>query len=141
MNDVVNNYTPAQLQALLNDDDIITLNELPLMPWSNAAPSPATTTDDGTVDAADYVVWRNSLGPNRRGPRPPTAISTTRSTLADYNIWKAHFGATAGTFASSTSLNGLPVPEPSAGLLLLIGLPYLNFVSRKGAKAQRGHMH
>ena len=51
---------------------------------------------DGTVDAADYTVWRDGLG----------AIYT----LADYNDWASNFGSTS--VAVSTS-----VPEPSAWLL------------------------
>ena len=35
---------------------------------------------DGTVDAADYVVWRSGLG--------------TTYTQADYDVWRANFGQT-----------------------------------------------
>ena len=60
--DIVNNYTPAQIQALLGDTDIITLNELPTMPWSISAPIAGDYNKNGVVNAADYVVWRNSMG-------------------------------------------------------------------------------
>jgi hypothetical protein len=54
----------------------------------------------GTVDAADYVVWRNGLG--------------TTYTQADYNLWRANFGEeSSGNAAVAT------IPEPSALLLLV----------------------
>lgn len=52
---------------------------------------------DGTVDAADYTVWRDGLG--------------TIFTPSDYNVWVANYGAIAP--ATSTS-----VPEPTTNLLL-----------------------
>jgi T5SS/PEP-CTERM-associated repeat protein len=58
---------------------------------------------DGTVDAADYSVWRDGLG--------------TTYTEADYQVWKSHFGQTAG----SGSLMDHPVPEPSTMVLFLFG--------------------
>ena len=57
---------------------------------------------NGTVDAADYVVWRNGLG--------------TTYVQNDYNIWKANFGRTLGAgSASLVSATSIAVPEP-AGL-------------------------
>ena len=35
--------------------------------------------DDGTIDATDYAVWRNSVG--------------TDYTMKDYQVWRANFGA------------------------------------------------
>ncbi|MEQ8849254.1 PEP-CTERM sorting domain-containing protein, partial [Botrimarina sp.] len=53
---------------------------------------------DGTVDAADYTVWRDGLG--------------TTFTQADYDVWADNYGASASGAAS--------VPEPAAlGLVLL----------------------
>jgi hypothetical protein len=47
---------------------------------------------DGTVDAADYVVWRR-----------------TGSDQAAYNAWRSNFGATLGTASAAAS-----APEPAA---------------------------
>ena len=60
---------------------------------------------DGVVDAADYVVWRNGLG--------------TIFMPSDYNVWRMHFGQTAGSGAALSSAQSAAVPEP-AGLLLII---------------------
>jgi hypothetical protein len=57
--------------------------------------------EDGTVDAADYVVWRkNGTGQD------------------DYGKWRANFGRTAGGGAVVDSSVGA-VPEPMAGVILL----------------------
>jgi hypothetical protein len=58
---------------------------------------------NGKVDAADYVVWRKNNG-----------------TQADYNLWRSHFGQTAGS-GSSTVAN-VPVPEPATIALLITGI-------------------
>ncbi len=54
--------------------------------------------EDGTVDAADYVVWREH----------------DRS-QAGYSVWRNNFGRTA----SATSLSDATVPEPTSWILLL----------------------
>ncbi len=59
---------------------------------------------DNVVDAADYIVWRNGVG--------ITYIPD------DYDIWRAHFGATTGS-GSSFPLE-TAVPEPKTLALLLI---------------------
>jgi autotransporter-associated beta strand protein len=58
---------------------------------------------DSSVDAADYVVWRKGLG--------------TTYTPADFNVWRAHFGQTAGSGLSTNAT----VPEPASALLWVIG--------------------
>lgn len=65
---------------------------------------------DGTVDSADYVVWRKGLG--------------TTYTQDHFNIWRAHFGQTAGGGASlpSTDMLSPAVPEPISLVVLLMGV-------------------
>jgi hypothetical protein len=63
---------------------------------------------DGTVDAADYVVWRKGLG--------------TTYTQADYDVWRANFGQTIGSGGALPSAEPLPaIPEPSTALVLFVG--------------------
>jgi hypothetical protein len=67
---------------------------------------PGDFNHDGTVDAADYVVWRKTGG-----------------SPADYNSWRANFGQTfsfAG-LASSASANGA-VTEPASLVLLMFAV-------------------
>jgi hypothetical protein len=65
---------------------------------------------DGTVDAADYVMWRTGLG--------------TTYTQADYELWRAHFGETVGSEAVLRSAEPLSVlvPEPSNVSLLFVSV-------------------
>jgi hypothetical protein len=66
--------------------------------------------NDGSVDAADYVVWRKGLGGD--------------FTQDDYNVWRANFGRTAGGAAAGLTGGGTSsVPEVSSivSLVLAIG--------------------
>lgn len=73
--------------------------------------------DDGTVDAADYTVWRNNLGSltplMNRDP-----ANTGEVSVDDYLSWKAYFGTSS--FAALTG--SVAVPEPATGGLLLLAL-------------------
>jgi hypothetical protein len=70
---------------------------------------------DNAVDAADYVVWRDSLGQTGAN-LPADGDGSTTIDLADYNIWRANFGRTP----SSGSIANGTVPEPATVGLLII---------------------
>ncbi len=74
---------------------------------------PAGVTGDynnnGVVDAADYVLWRNG-GPLQNDPTPGVQP-------ADYDAWKANFGKIPGSGSSLTA-----VPEPTTIVFALIGV-------------------
>jgi hypothetical protein len=74
---------------------------------------------DGIVDAADYTVWRDTLGSTTdlRANGDDTGASMGVIDQADYAFWKSRFGATSGAGAGSHS--GGAVPEPASTLLLL----------------------
>jgi hypothetical protein len=59
---------------------------------------------DGTVDAADYTVWRNGLG--------------SIYTIDDYADWKTYFGTAQ---PGGGSINAA-VPEPATSMLLLASM-------------------
>ncbi len=67
--------------------------------------------NDGTVNAADYVVWRKG-GTLANEVADPGTVSA-----ADYTEWRARFGNPAG---SGASLEGAAVPEPGTIFILLI---------------------
>jgi hypothetical protein len=70
---------------------------------------PGDYNNNGTVDAADYVLWRNG------GPLQNEVESVGAVTAADYDAWRARFGkTTAGSGASNSA-----VPEPAATVLFL----------------------
>jgi hypothetical protein len=63
---------------------------------------------DGTVDAADYVVWRKGLG--------------TTYTPADYELWRAQFGKTAADLRARAEPSNAAVPEPVTFMMLVSGV-------------------
>ena len=74
-------------------------------------PLPGDYNDNGVVDAADYVVWRNHLNTTFHLPNEVAGVSEGSVTMADFDAWKERFGnilsgsgATAGrTFGSRTA--------------------------------------
>jgi hypothetical protein len=70
----------------------VTLTALPAIPGD--------FNGNGTVDGADYVVWRKNLG-----------------TQTNYDVWRAHFGQTAAV--GSGSFSNAAVPEPATAVMLM----------------------
>jgi hypothetical protein len=76
--------------------------------------SPGDFNADGEVDAADYVVWRQSHGSStdlRADGNGDGSIDD-----ADYAVWRAHFGTTYG----GAMLGIIALPEPSSALTLFV---------------------
>jgi hypothetical protein len=73
---------------------------------------PGDYNDNGTVDAADYVLWRDG-GALANEVADPGTISQ-----ADYEEWRARFGNTS---AGGAGASLAAVPEPASLLLLLLG--------------------
>jgi hypothetical protein len=66
---------------------------------------------DGVVDAADYTVWRDTLGETG----PGLAADGNGDLLvdaADYALWRSNFGQSLAS--GSMSLDAAAVPEPSS---------------------------
>ncbi len=76
--------------------------------------------NNGTVDAADYVLWRNG-GPLQNEVDVPGTVNAQ-----DYVEWKARFGNTSG---SGSALGA--VPEPTSVLLAAMGLLWGAFGVRR----------
>jgi hypothetical protein len=73
---------------------------------------------NGIVDAADYVVWRDSLGSMGAG-LAADGNGDHMITQLDYDIWKANFGSKLGSPAFVAQLRS--VPEPPTVLTFLVG--------------------
>jgi len=74
---------------------------------------------NGTVDAADYTVWRNSSGQLGTG-LAADGDGNGQIDVGDFAVWKQHYGETAGS--GSNSLAHSTVPEPAAIVMLLMGI-------------------
>jgi hypothetical protein len=89
------------------------LEELPI-----AKLVPGDYNNSSVVDAADYVLWRNSIG---RGTLPNEGgISPGTTDAADYSYWRSRFGVQAAMGVSSSFSLGTTVPEPLPVSMLVV---------------------
>jgi hypothetical protein len=95
---------------------------------------PGDYNDDGTVNAADYTVWRNALGTDVavRGNGGDGNFDG-RVTQADFFVWKKHYGESgAAGFADRFPFE---VPEPAGVGLVLLGV--IGFAAQRGRRSGR----
>jgi hypothetical protein len=74
--------------------------------------------NDGSVDAADYPLWRDSLGLAITLPNEDPNVTPGAVTYEDYDVWKSNFG---NTLANSPQEGSAAVPEPAGLVLIIIG--------------------
>lgn len=68
--------------------------------------------EDGVVDAADFVVWRDG--------------DSDDPSIAGYNLWVANYGnSLTSSSAASASATATSVPEPGSVLLIALGVTLL----------------
>ena len=84
---------------------------------------------NGVVDAADFVVWRNSLGAAVVEFSGADGNGNGLIDQPDYDVWRGHFGTTLGSGAGI--LTAIAVPEPNSALLLAIGIGTLFLIKRR----------
>jgi len=98
---------------------------------------PGDYNNDGTVNAADYTIWRNHLGETFQLQNEVEGTTPGMVTTEDYAAWKANFGSTSGVGEETArtgvvvyeSLDGSgsltlgvgAVPEPASWLLVCLG--------------------
>jgi hypothetical protein len=84
----------------------------PLAQWLSGWVSnlqPGDYNDDGSVDAADYVVWRKASGRTATFFSGADGDGSGTVNAADYGIWRGRFaGSDGGRMASAAA-----IPEPS----------------------------
>ncbi len=83
--------------------------------------------DDGVVDAADYVVWRNAIESSVSLPNETASPGVIDA--ADYTAWRANFGA---ALSGNSPVAGVPIPEPTG--LVLFAAAFGQLVARKSGR-------
>jgi hypothetical protein len=112
--------TTAGLSLDASDTGMFTLATVgnSLVLTAGTAAVPGDYNGNGSVDAADYVLWRNG-GPLQNEVDTPGTVNE-----ADYTAWRARFGNTAGSGAAIGAASSA-VPEPTtlgfAGLAACMG--------------------
>ena len=127
---------PANLMASSATTQHLTSSQITTARSSNFArlytPPPVVLAGDynknGKVDAADYIVWRNSLNQAGSG-LPADGNSSGTIDSGDYTVWRSNFGKTSGSGSfinDSLSSSGISsVPEPNSILCVLIAMTVL----------------
>jgi hypothetical protein len=82
----------------------------------------------GAVDAADYVVWRKSIGQSGSG-LAADGNHNNQIDSGDYDVWRAHFGQIAGS--GSGAVVNAAVPEPASTFLLIMASMAVCLVCRR----------
>jgi hypothetical protein len=91
------------------------LDSLDAIAFQPPAALPGDYNNNGTVDAGDYVVFRKNINTSNVMPNDPIGgiIGTTQ-----FNLWRTNFGKPSGA-----GVSGSNIPEPTALVLLLVGMP------------------
>jgi hypothetical protein len=80
-----------------------------------------------TVDAADYVIWRDSLGQTVAPYQGADGDGDSLITTADFEIWQKNFGRMAPTASLGTA-----VPEPASLVVLIAGVCIVGTLAYRG---------
>jgi len=86
---------------------------------------------NGEVDAADYVLYRNTLGQSGTG-LPADGNGNNQIDAGDYDVWRAHFGETAGSGAGASA--NAAVPEPATLVQIVLMAAVVSIRRRRGAQ-------
>jgi hypothetical protein len=106
----------AGLSHVNNDDNEFVAKYVDLV-----AHVPGDYNANGAVDAADYVVWRSTLGDTGTG-LAADGNGNDEIDSGDYDFWRARFGQTAATTTTATSPASEEIPEPGGLALFLAAL-------------------
>ncbi len=93
---------------------------------------------NGTVDAADYTIWRDTFGLVGSALAADGNGDETVDDL-DYQVWKMHFGETSPSGAASGATFGATAPEPYSSLLLVIGAAALVSIRKRNVRENTRH--
>ncbi|CAD7694828.1 unnamed protein product [Ostreobium quekettii] len=90
----------APLGSGLSWDLIYNADSVVLSVLGDTTPLAGDYNGDGSVDAADYTVWRDTMGSTTMLEADGDGSGTVD--LADYDFWRTNYGATAGFTSTHT---------------------------------------
>jgi hypothetical protein len=91
---------------------------------------------NGIVDAADYIVWRRSVGEATIANRD--SLNTGPVGPADYTVWRAHLGQMVGSGAGSglsEPIGAVPEPATNVGFACCLSIVCLTYRARSRSLA------
>ncbi len=92
--------------------------------WRFAVGLPGDFNNNGVVDAADYVLWRDHLGDASEAALNGNGDGMNGIDAGDFDWWRAHFGNTTG---SGSAVLSVTVPEPTTLALLALSTSCIGF--------------
>jgi hypothetical protein len=119
--DILSNYNGRDFTDPLGDDGLQNLVGLSEVQFFAAVALAGDYNNSGTVDAADYTVWRTNFGSTSNLDADGNGNGAVDA--ADYVVWRNNLQA--GGNAASTG-----VPEPTSSLLVVIAVTALACVRR-----------
>jgi hypothetical protein len=103
---------------------------------TNSVPLAGDYNKDRVVDAADYVMWRDTAGGEGGYHLPADGNGDGQVDEADYAVWQSNFGKVwSASGSASGAATAIAVPEPTAFMLVGMGMVALLAVRR--GKSQR----
>jgi hypothetical protein len=78
---------------------------------------------NGVVDAADYVLWRDTLAESVANGTGADGNADGTINDEDYAVWRSQFGKSVSeSLASNAAGSNSAVPEPGTSLLLFLAV-------------------
>jgi hypothetical protein len=111
------------------DRDFVTADTLLTVTLVDSFALPGDYNRNGTVDAADYAVWRNTVGQTGNGLAADGNGNDTVD-AGDYDLWRANFGRTSGVGAIGSASTFEAIPEPATLALALLAFARIILTTR-----------
>ncbi|HEX2475252.1 MAG TPA: hypothetical protein VHK01_10920, partial [Lacipirellulaceae bacterium] len=112
--------SPAWLTDL-NVDGAVNIVDVQTMITNLLRTVPGDFNLDGSVGAADYAVWRKSLGASSATYMQGDADLDRDVDDNDYAIWRSQFGFLRGPLVAASGSALAAVPEPATSCILAVG--------------------
>jgi len=122
----------------LNVDGAVNIADIQTMITNLVRTMPGDFTLDGSVDAADYAVWRKFLGTSTATYMQGDADLDRDVDENDYNVWRSQFGFLRAPLVAASGSALAAVPEPATSFMLAAGA-MLIWVRRRPLRGRRLH--